>query len=45
MPRGKTRQGEEQGMGKVIGKEHSKARCGRTSLVSQRKNQEASGKR
>ena len=33
MPRGKTRQGEEQGMGKVIGKEQSKARYGRTSLV------------
>ena len=33
MPRGKTRQGEEQGMRKVIGKEQSKARYGRTNLV------------
>ena len=33
MPRGKTRQGEEQGMGKVKGKEQGKARYGRTSLV------------
>ena len=33
MPRGKTRQREEQGMGKVIGKEQSKARYGRTSVV------------
>ena len=33
MPRSKMRQGEEQGMGKVIGKEQGKARYGRTSLV------------